>query len=343
MIHETEYGEHDGKALMVYRLENQKGHYVEVINYGARITAICVPDRGGQLGDVVLGMPTLDSYLQGRPYHGATVGRYANRIKLGRFTLNGIQYQVDCNNFENHVHGGFEGFDRKVWDSTIENDTVKLHYVSPDGECGYPGNLDTTVTVSFSEDDGLTLDYQAVCDADTVINLTNHSFFNLSNEDTILNHQVQILADCYTPIDSKAIPTGEIAPVEGTPFDFRQTHRVGDRVGEDNAQLSYGHGGYDHNYVLNGTGMRECARVYAPDTGRTMTVITDKPGLQFYTGNSISNVAGKNGAVYGHYCGMCLEAQFFPDSPNHSNFCDCVLKKGEVYHYTTVYQFGVEK
>lgn len=341
MIQETKYGEHDGKDLLLYRLENQKGNYVEIINYGARITAICVPDRDGHLGDVVLGMPTLEDYLKGRPYHGSTVGRYANRIKLGQFTLNGTVYQVDCNNFENHVHGGFDGFDRKVWDSAVEGDTLRLSYVSPDGECGYPGTLETVLTISFSDEDGLMLDYTAVCDSDTVINLTNHSFFNLSCGDTILNHEVQIFADGYTPIDSKAIPLGEIAPVAGTPFDFRQMRKVSQRIAEENVQLMNGHGGYDHNYVLNGSGMRECAKVWDPESGRTMSVITDKPGLQFYTGNSISNVAGKNGRIYDHYCGMCLEAQFFPDSPNNPNFSNCILRKGEKYHYTTIYQFGV--
>jgi aldose 1-epimerase len=308
-----------------------------------------VPDRAGQFADVVLGFDDLAGYVEKHPYFGSIVGRYGNRIARGKFTLDGVEYTLAVNNGPNALHGGLKGFDKQVWSAeTIEEEHavgLRLSYVSADGEEGYPGALSVTVTYLLTNANELKIHYDAATDAPTVINLTNHSYFNLegAGRGTILGHEVHINADHFTPVDDTLIPTGELRPVEDTPFDFREPKPIGRDIAAEDQQIVFG-GGYDHNFVLSKqtpASLSLAARIHAPGSGRIMEVYTTEPGMQFYTGNFLdgSNV-GKGGIVYEYRYGFCMETQHFPDSPNQPDFPSTVLRPGERYHSTTVYQFS---
>lgn len=327
-----------------------KGDTIEarITNYGGAVTSIVVPDRDGNAGDVVLGYDTLAEYVNNSRYLGALIGRFANRIDEGKFTLNDATYQLVQNNGPNHLHGGIKGFDKVVWQAseTVEdgNAILRLKYSSKDGEEFYPGNLDVDVTYSLSDNHELRIDYRAVTDKTTIINLTNHSYFNLAGGGTILNHELTLNADAFTPIGPSLIPTGEIRDVDQTPMDFRGRSVIGARIDDAYDQLSFA-GGYDHNFVLNDfTGLlRHAANVYEPESGRTLEVLTTQPGVQFYSGNFFDGtIKGKGGVVYEKRSGFCLETQHFPDSPNHPQFPTTVLEPGNVFKETTVFRFGLE-
>jgi len=342
----------DAKPVELFTLTNAHDVEVRAMTYGATIVWLHAPDREGHLDDIVLGYPTLAGYLAQSPYFGAIVGRYGNRIAKGRFTLDGKAYQLATNNGPNHLHGGVKGFDKVVWSAepaeTDTSATVTFSYVSPAGEEGYPGTLRARVTYTLTDRDELRVDYLATTDQATPVNLTQHSYFNLAGAGTrdILSHELMIAADRYTPVDATLIPTGEIAPVAGTPFDFRTPTAIGARIGQSDVQLQHGKG-YDHNWVLNRAGAAEgalvlAARVTEPTTGRTLDVFTTEPGIQFYSGNFLDGtITGKDGRVYQHRYGFCLETQHFPDSPNHPNFPSTILRPGREYRSTTVFQFGI--
>jgi aldose 1-epimerase len=337
----------DGTAVTLYTLRNAHGLRADISNYGGIVTSLLVPDRGGQMADVVLGYDSLADYLAGSPYFGAIVGRYGNRIARGRFTLDGVTYTLAVNNGPNALHGGLKGFDKVVWQAQPYSDSIeaglRLHYVSPDGEEGYPGRLDVTVTYALTNANALRIDYRMTTDKATIHNVTHHGYFNLAGHASgdILGHELMLHADRFTPVDSTLIPTGELRAVAGTPFDFRTPTAIGARIDADDRQLRYA-GGYDHNFVLNGEAgtLRVVGRVRDPQSGRVMEISTTEPGIQFYSGNFLdgSNV-GKGGARYGHRAGFCLETQHFPDSPNHPDFPSTVLRPGEEYRSTTVYRF----
>lgn len=329
----------DGAEVFLYTLTNDLGYEVAIINYGGAITSLKVPDRRGVLGDIVLGFETLDDYVRNPRYFGALIGRHANRIALGKFSLNGVEYQLDQNNGVNHLHGGSNGFDKRVWNASEErtSDSAVLHleYVSKDGEEKYPGTVSAVVSYRLVHDE-LRIDYGATTDTDTIVNLTNHSYFNLKGEGTILDHELLLNADSFTPVSKDLIPTGEIKAVEGTPMDFRQGKKIG-------AAISDVTGGYDHNFVLNeyDGSLRSAARLYEASTGRAVEILTTQPGMQFYSGNFLDgSLVGKNGMVYRKYAGLCLEPQHFPDAPNHPNFPSTVLHTGEEYKQATVFRFS---
>jgi aldose 1-epimerase len=336
-----------GEPVELYTLTNSKGMQADITTYGGILVSLKVPDRGGKAGDVVLGFDTLDGYQSSPPppYFGALIGRYGNRIGGARFTLNGTEYKLAQNNGQNHLHGGLRGFDKVVWKArTPDARSLELTYLSKDGEEGYPGNLTAVVTYTLTENNELKLDYRATTDKDTVLNLTNHSYFNLAGqgEGDVLGHQITINADRFTPVDSGLIPTGELRSVEGTPFDFRQARAIGERIDADDEQIKFGKG-YDQNFVLNrsGSGLELAARVMEPKSGRVMEVLTTEPGVQFYTGNNLDgSIRGKGGKVYGRRYGLCLETQHFPDSPNKPNFPSVALKPNAQYQTTTVYRFS---
>ncbi len=340
----------EGVEVDLYTLTNSRGMQVSITNFGGIIVSLLAPDRNGKLDDVVLGFDKLDSYLVKNPYFGVVVGRYGNRIAKGRFTLDGKQYVLACNSGKHHAHGGVKGFDKVVWRArgylSESGPSLVLHYQSKDGEEGYPGNLDVSITYLLTDKNELRIHYEAKTDAATPINLTNHSYFNLvgAGNGNILGHRLILNADRFTPVDKSLIPTGELAPVEGTPFDFRKPTAIGARVEEDNEQLSFG-GGYDHNFVLakpKGR-MGPAARVYEPTTGRVMEVFTTEPGVQFYTGNFLDGSSvGKGGKAYQHRCGFCLETQHFPDSPNQPAFPSSILRPGQKYDTTTIYRFSTQ-
>ena len=339
-----------GEQVNLYTLRNPQGVEAAVTNYGARVVSLKVPDRSGKFDDVVLGFDQLDGYLKNNPYFGAIVGRYGNRIAKGEFTLDGVKYSLARNNGENALHGGLKGFDKVVWSakgvSTSDGPGVELKYLSKDGEEGYPGDLSVTVTYSVTGNNELKIEYDATTNKDTVVNLTNHSYFNLAGQGNgdILDHLVMINADKFTPIDAGLIPTGELRSVEGTPFDFRKPTAIGARINVNDPQLKFGQG-YDHNFVLNGggDGLVLAARVTDPKTGRVMEVLTTQPGLQFYTGNFLDGtIRGKGGKVYRRRSAFCMETQHFPDSPNQPKFPSAVLKPGERYRSTTIYRFPAE-
>jgi aldose 1-epimerase len=346
----------DSSAVDVFTLTNAHGVEVRVITYGAAIASITTPDRDGRFDDIVTGFDTLDGYLTRSRFFGAIAGRYANRIANARFTLNGRTYELAANNGKNHLHGGRRGFDKVVWKGTSFQDRdrvgVRLTHISPDGDEGYPGALTVTVTYTLTSHDELIIDYAATTNKATPVNLTNHSYFNLAGDGRgdILRHILTIDADRYTPTDETQIPTGETAPVDGTPFDFRMPTAVGARIDADNEQLRRGKG-YDHNFVLNGwdaalstNHLRHAARLVDPSSGRTMDVATTEPGLQFYSGNNLDGAAvGKQGHIYGPRTSLCLETQHFPDSPNHSHFPSTILLPGEEFRSTTVFTFGVTR
>ena len=336
----------DGKVIDLFVLKNTNDMIVKITNYGGKIVQILVPDRDGNLGDVVLGYETIDCFIKGSPSMGALIGRYANRIAKGRFELNGKTYKLATNNDPNHLHGGNKGFRFKVWDAKqIDEQKLELSYLSVDGEEGYPGNLIVKVTYTLTDKNELQIDYFAVTDKSTVLNLTNHAFFNLAGEGSglILDHEVLINANFFTPTDETNIPNGEIIHVKGTPFDFTQTTKIGDRINEDDQQLKFGKG-YDHNFVLNKSDkpIAFAARVYEPTTGRVMEVFTTEPGIQLYTGNFLSEKdIGKAGKKYPTRSAFCLETQHYPDSPNQNNFPTTVLNPGEECKSTTIYKFSV--
>ena len=337
-----------GQAVQLYTLTNARGMQVTITNYGGIVTSVLVPDRRGRLGDVVLGYDNVGGYIKNSPYFGALVGRYANRIAKGKFTLDGKHYTLAVNNGVNSLHGGKVGFDKEVWKATpmhARNSAgLGLDLTSPDGEEGYPGTLKVHVTYTLTNDDALHIDYRATTDKDTVLNLTNHSYWNLSGagSGTILDEQMMLNANRYTPIDPTSIPLGPLPPVAGTPFDFRTPHVIGARIDAKNTQLKNG-AGYDHNFVVNhhGPGLALAAQVYAPKTGRVMTVYTTQPGIQFYTGNFLDGTTvGKGGKAYHKREALALETQHYPDSPNQPQFPTSELKPGQVYHQTTVYKFS---
>ena len=339
----------DGTPVNLFTLRNGQGAEVKICNYGGIVTSFKVPDRNGNMGDVVLGYDNLADYLKSSPYFGCLVGRYGNRIAKGKFTLNGKEYTLATNNGPNALHGGQKGFDKVVWEPKIlarpEGPALQLQYVSKDGEEGYPGTLTVTAVYSFTDDNGLRLDYAATTDKDTVVNLTQHSYFNLAGNGDVLNHEVMIKADKTTPVDSTLIPTGELRPVDGTPFDFRKPTAIGIRIKQEDEQLKFGNG-YDHNWVLNKPmgKLEVIAAVYEPTSGRVLEVLSTEPGLQFYTGNFLDGtLKGKGGWVYQFRNGFCMEPQHYPDSPNHPEFPSTVLKPGQEYHNTIVYRLSVRK
>ncbi|HEX8139109.1 MAG TPA: aldose epimerase family protein [Pyrinomonadaceae bacterium] len=337
-----------GETVELFTLRNSHGTEARIMTYGGIVVSLKVADRRGRMEDVVLGYDTLEGYLKDNgPYMGALVGRYANRIAKGRFSLNGTEYKLAQNNGENHLHGGIRGFDKVVWKGTaLRGRGVRLTYLSKDGEEGYPGNLSVTVTYTLTDQNELKIDYSATTDKATVVNLTHHSYFNLAGAGSgdILSHEVMINADRFTPVsDSGAIPTGELRSVRGTPMDFTRLTAVGARIEQPFDQLQFGRG-YDHNWVLNKSRARRptlAARVYEAGTGRVMEVYTTEPGVQFYTGNFLDGtITGKGGKVYQRRYGLCLEAQHYPDSPNQPNFPSTVLKPGQRYTQTTIYKFS---
>ena len=341
----------DGRAVDLYTLTNAQGIDVRVMTYGAIITVVRTPDRVGHTEDIALGFDSLAGYLSEHPYFGALVGRYANRIAHGQFALDGTTYHLALNNGPNSLHGGLRGFDKVLWTaepfSNGNGAGVTLRYSSPDGEEGYPGTLNARVTYTLNSRDELAVDYEATTDKPTVVNLTQHSYWNLHGEGRgdILAHLVEIDASSFTPVDSTLIPTGEIASVAGTPFDFRTPIAVGARIAQPNEQLRFGRG-YDHNFVLDrkASGLTHAARVVDPVSGRTLDVSTTEPGVQFYTGNFLDGtIRGKAGHVYVHRGALVLETQHFPDSPNHPNFPSTVLRPGITFRSRTVFAFGVAR
>ena len=338
----------DGRDVDIYTLKSKGGAEARVISYGGIIVSLKVPDREGRLADVVLGFDDLDGYRgAGSTYLGALIGRYGNRIARGRFTLDGVEYKLATNNGPNHLHGGVVGFDKVLWSArplkARNGSALELTYVSKDGEEGYPGALSVRVVDTLTDANELRIDYSATTDKDTVVNLTNHSYFNLAGEGsgTILGHLLTLDSDRFLPTDATSIPTGELRPVAGTPFDFTKPAAIGARIEADDEQLKWAKG-YDHTYVVRGRmgTLRRAARVEEPKTGRVMEVWTTEPGVQFYTGNYLDGLAGKGGHTYDFRNGFCLETQHYPDSPNKPDFPTTVLRKGGRYRTTTVYKFS---
>ncbi|MGH8524103.1 MAG: aldose epimerase family protein [Gammaproteobacteria bacterium] len=338
----------DGTTVDIYTLKNRNGLQVEITNYGGAVVAIRTPDRGGRMVDIVLGYDEPSGYVADTSYFGALIGRYANRIARGKFTLNGVEYQLAQNNGVNHLHGGVRGFNKVVWQARemarTDGVALELTYLSKDTEEGYPGNLAVTATYVLSDANELRVEYTATTDKETVVNLTHHSYFNLAGAGAgdVLRHEVKINADRFTPVDETLIPTGELKAVKGTPFDFSRATAIGSRINQTDDQLVLGKG-YDHNFVLNKKGqeLSLAATVYEPASGRVLEMWTTEPGMQLYTGNFLDKVRGKAGKVYNRRGGFCLEAQHFPDSPNKPAFPSTVLKPGERYTQTTVYKFMV--
>jgi aldose 1-epimerase len=343
-VHRSVYGKMpDGRVIDLYTLVNARGLKAKLITYGATLTELYVPDRRGKLDDVVLGFDNLGQYLGEHPYFGATVGRVANRIAKGKFTLAGKEYSLAINNGPNSLHGGLKGFNRVVWKAEpvtkASSVGVKFTYVSRDGEEGYPGNLRTTVLYTLTDRNELEIEYTATTDKTTLVNLTHHGYFNLAGSGDILGHEIMLAADRYTPVDDTLIPTGELAPVKGTPMDFTSSHAIGLRIGE----LTNKPSGYDHNYVLNSGGgkLALALRVHESKTGRTMELYTTEPGIQFYTGNFLDGtLKGKRGVVYQKHYGFCVEADHFPDAIHQPNFPSIVLKPGQTFHQRTVHRFS---
>ena len=337
----------DGIPVDIYKLTGKNNMEVEIMSYGGTVVSIKVPDRNGKIADVVLGYYHLDGYLTNSPYFGCIVGRYGNRIANGKFPLEDYQVTLDLNDGPNpnHLHGGLVGFDKVVWDARIiEETTLQFSYLSKDGDQGYPGNLKVEVTYSLTDNQGLKIEYRAETDKTTVVNLTNHAYFNLIGSGSILDHEVMINADHFTPVNDKLIPTGEIRTVKGTPMDFTNSFKIGARIDQADQQLQYA-GGYDHNWVLNREkeGVILGARAVEQVTGRVLEVYTTEPGIQFYTGNFLDGtIKGKNDQIYYKRYGFCLETQHYPDSPNQPNFPTTVLKPGEKYSTTTIYQFDIK-
>jgi aldose 1-epimerase len=332
----------DGMGVEIYALINDSGLKARIMTYGATLVSLEVPDRTGKSGDIVLGYDALDGYIKNNPYFGSIVGRYGNRIAKGRFVLDGVAYKLATNNGENHLHGGIKGFDKVVWKAEPVREAgavgVKFDYLSADGEEGYPGNLAVTVVYLLTNDDELKISYEAATDKATPVNLTHHSYFNLAGGGDVLGHEIMINSDSYTPVDAGLIPTGEIRPVQDSPFDFTAPQAIGERIGRVE-------GGYDHNFVLRGGGgtCGLAARVAEPRSGRMMEISTTEPGLQFYSGNFLDGtIVGKGGRVYSKHSGFCLETQHFPDSPNKTDFPSTILRPGAVYKSLTIHSFSVK-
>jgi len=331
----------EGQNVDLYTLANANGLEAKIMTYGGIVTSLRVPDRKGKFADIVLGCDSLDEYLKGTPYFGAIVGRYANRIAKGKFTLDGVEYTLAVNMSPNHIHGGVKGFSMAVWNAepmqTAEGPALKLTYLSKDGEEGYPGNLSCTVIYTLTNNNELKVSYEAQTDKTTVVNFTHHGYFNLAghNSGDVLGHELQIFSDSFTPVGADQIPTGEIKPVKGTPMDFTKPMAIGSRIGQVQP-------GYDYNYVLKSSdgSLALAASVYEPNSGRVMEIFTTEPGLQFYSGNYL-DVNGKEGSFYRKHAAFCLEAEHYPDSPNQPNFPSTVLKPGEKYTQLTVHKFSV--
>ena len=348
-VQQERIGAREERPIILYTLKNSHGVEVRAMNYGGIIQSIRVPARDGKFADVVLGHDTAEGYIPNPPYIGAVVGRYANRIANGTFTLNGKTYTLPKNDGPNTLHGGTtRTFDKVMWESQPLKDKngVLFEYLSKDGEEGFPGNLKVRVTYVLTDSNELVIDYEATTDKATPINVSQHSYFNLKGEGNgdILDHEIMINADRFTPVDKNLIPTGELRPLKGTPFDFTKSTRIGSRIDDNYEQLTLGHG-YDHNFVINrkGAGMTLAARVYEPTTGRVLEVSTTQPAVQFYTGNFLDgSVTGKSGHVYKRRNGLCLETQHYPDSPNHPDFPNTILKPGEKFHQTTAFKFSTK-
>jgi aldose 1-epimerase len=345
-IVQADFGRIHETPIRIYTLTNQKGIEVRIMNYGGIVVSIKTPDRNGTMADIVLGFDSLAGYTANpSPFFGALVGRYANRIAHARFTLDGVQYKLEDNDHGNTLHGGTHGLDKAVWaPRQLPDGGLELTVTSKDGDEGFPGNLKVTVVYHLTDANELKIDYSATTDKDTVVNLTNHSYFNLKGEGQgdILSHRISINADRFTPVDAGLIPLGDLRPVNGTPFDFRKPAVIGAHIEDNDEQLKLGHG-YDHNWVLNkkGNELSLAARVEEPSSGRVLEVLTTQPGLQFYTGNFLDGtIHGKGGRVYQRRYGFCLETQHFPDSPNHPKFPTTELKPGEEFHNTTIFRFG---
>ncbi len=350
-IRKSPYGTlDDGTQVALYSLVNHQGMTVRITPYGGVVTALKVPDGEGRMGDVVLGFDRLRDYVERNPFFGCLVGRYANRIAQGRFALEGVEYQLARNDGPNALHGGLRGFDKQVWqawarEGPADEPMLELSLLSPDGEEGYPGTLSVRAAYTVTSDNGLRIDYQATTDKTTILNLTNHSYFNLSagRQKTVLDHELMINADAFTPVDEILVPTGQIQPVAGTPLDFRQPTPIGARIDADDEQLQIA-GGYDHNWVINGEAgrLRLAARVHEPESGRVMEVFTTEPGVQVYTGNMLpKELPGKGEHTYGLRGGFCLETQHFPDSPNQPAFPSTRLEPGQTFRSSTLYRFSV--
>ncbi len=350
-IHKESFGEFDGIKADIYTLTNANQVEIKITNYGGIVTSIKLPDKNGKFDDVALGYDNLQAYINNSPYFGCIVGRYGNRIGGARFALDGEEFTLAKNDGENNLHGGLRGFDKVLWNAepaTGEDSvSLKLNYLSRDGEEGFPGNLDVTVTYTLANDNSFHIDYLATTDKTTVVNLTNHTYWNFAGEGSgdVLKHELMLNADSFTPVERGLIPTGEIMYVENTPMDFRKATAIGDRIESDYEQLKLGRG-YDHNWVLNTKEKDKpglAATIYEPNSGRFMEIFTTEPGIQFYSGNFLDgSITGKSGKAYGTRNGFCLETQHFPDSPNKPGFSSPVLKPGETYKTTTVHKFSVK-
>jgi aldose 1-epimerase len=349
-IQKAPFGKVGTEQADLYTLTNDSGSICKITNYGGIVTDIQVPDKDGNPGSVILGFDSLDKYLAGHPFFGCIAGRYANRIAKGKFTIDGTEYTLATNNGENHLHGGKKGFDKYIWDAQEIRGAnfvgLILTRTSPDGEEGYPGNLVSTVTYKWTNDNALEIDYMAKTDKATAINLTNHCYFNLTSaKQSILDHEISLVADKIVPTDDGGIPTGGLMPVANTPFDFTTPHKIGARIGAGHKQITNGKG-YDHTWVLNNQDGKVAlaAKVTEATTGRTLEILTDQPGIQFYTGNYLDGtLTGRGGNVYKHRYGFCLETQVYPDSPNQEGFPKAILKPGETYTHHCTYKFSVAK
>ncbi len=348
MVTTQSFGSFGGKDVSLYTLTNEKGDVLKLSNYGAVFVEIIVPDRNGKKENVALGYDNFDGYLNGDPYFGKVVGQYANRIAKGKFTLDGVDYTLAINNFPNALHGGPTGWHSRVWDAQVLKNTdfpaIRFTYNKPDMEEGFPGNVVAEVVYTWTDNDEIILDYKVTTDKKTIVNITNHAYFNLHGAGVgdILDHEAVIRASSFTPVDSTLIPTGEIRPVEGTPFDFRAPHLIGERIGADYDQLKLGRG-YDHNFVLDNAEEVD-AMVYDPSTGRVLEVLTDQPGVQLYTGNFLDGTqTGHGGKVYNYRSGFCLETQHYPDSPNQASFPSVILTPEEPFLSSTTFRFSVKQ
>lgn len=339
------FGTFEGVKADLYTLTNKNGLQVKITNYGGIITSLLVPDKNGKLIDVVLGFDSLSTYVTGNPYFGCIVGRYGNRIAKGKFSIDGNEYSLVQNNLGNHLHGGTKGFDKQLWSAEpVDNSaSLKLNYLSKDGEEGYPGNLNTTVEYTLTDDNELVISYIATTDQPTICNLTNHSYFNLAGEGNILDHELQLFADTYTEVDSTLIPTGKFPPVKDTPFDFLQATKIGKRIDVEHEQLKFGNG-YDLNFPLTDVAkLKKAAMVVSPKTGIKMEIFTEEPGIQFYSGNWLDeSVILKKNIPSQRFGGLCLETQHFPDAPNQKEFASTELRPSEVYKTKTIHRFTVQ-
>lgn len=350
MLEEKKFGRTADGDVIIYTLTNANGLELKVLNYGCVVVSLKTPDRNGVFEDVVLGFDTIEQYVKESPFFGAIVGRYGNRIAKGMFTLDGVTYKLAINNGPNHLHGGVKALDKVLWkaeeNQSNEGPSIKLSYVSKDGEEGYPGKLTITVTYTLTNENEFKVSYHATTDKKTIINLSQHTYFNFSGnaKRDILDHEIMLNADRIVAVDETCIPTGELKSVAGTPFDFRTPNKVGARINDDDVQLKNGEG-YDHTFVFNGDVVNKqsvAATLYDSNTGRYMEVFTQEPGVQFYSGNHLAGYKGKHGAIYHKRFGLCLETQHFPDSPNQPNFPPVVLAPGEAYQTETIYKFSTK-